>query len=155
MSRIWQDIQSPAWWFTAIVIAVAVNILSDYLKPQLERWLGRRWQRWAAASDYRRLQRDQRVAQLVASGEARTMAQLRIIERRVRGSLFIMLMFGSACLYTLASLALLGGRYGTAVMGAFTAVWGVFWVSEELGTTRLQAELSEAEDRVERHRSRT
>ena len=43
--RLLTDLQSPYWWTTAVALAIAVNILSSYLKNPIDRWLAHRSQR--------------------------------------------------------------------------------------------------------------
>ena len=40
--RLAADVQSPYWWFTAVLLALLVNLLSSYLKEPLDRWFSKR-----------------------------------------------------------------------------------------------------------------
>jgi hypothetical protein len=39
--RLLADLQSPYWWLTAVVLALAVNLASSYLKPVIDGWHAR------------------------------------------------------------------------------------------------------------------
>ena len=43
-SEIWQLVKSPAWWFTAVIAGVVVNLLAAYVKPLTDR----AWASWSA-----------------------------------------------------------------------------------------------------------
>ena len=47
--RFEQDLGSPYWWFTAVVLAIGVNLISSYVKPVMDRWLAVRSKRRTAA----------------------------------------------------------------------------------------------------------
>jgi len=44
-NRLLTDLQSPYWWITAVLVAVAVNLLSAYLKLPVDNWLEKRSQK--------------------------------------------------------------------------------------------------------------
>jgi len=61
-------VRSPFWWLSAVVLAVAVNILSAYAKPAIDRTLGR----WSSTRRQKNARIDmeyqQRVARLIEMG---------------------------------------------------------------------------------------
>lgn len=55
MDAITKELSNPAWWFTAVLAAIAINILSSYVKGwtdrHLARWSERRRERSKAERD--------------------------------------------------------------------------------------------------------
>lgn len=45
LERLITDLQSPYWWATAVLLAVAVNVLSAYIKTPIDRLLTKRSQK--------------------------------------------------------------------------------------------------------------
>jgi hypothetical protein len=41
MERIIDDIKQPSWWFTVVIIGLAINILAAYLKPAIDKIFGK------------------------------------------------------------------------------------------------------------------
>jgi hypothetical protein len=46
MNQIIESLLSPYWWFSAVVMAIIVNLLSSYFKPWMDKW-------WAMRSEKR------------------------------------------------------------------------------------------------------
>jgi len=63
MNEIISNFQSPAWWLTAVVLAIVVNLLSAYIKPLMDRGIsristgGQRWVERSHAAYERRVER--------------------------------------------------------------------------------------------------
>lgn len=41
MNQIVESLKSPEWWISVVVVGIAINLASAYLKPRLDTFLGR------------------------------------------------------------------------------------------------------------------
>ena len=51
MTNFLRDIGSPYWWLSVFVVGLAVNLLSAYLKPRLDRLLAKGSTSWATRNE--------------------------------------------------------------------------------------------------------
>jgi hypothetical protein len=73
----------PLSFLGGVVLAVVVNLISVYLKGPLDRLLGSVSRRWATRTQRQRTEREQRVALLAESAEARLEAHFVEIRHRL------------------------------------------------------------------------
>jgi uncharacterized membrane protein len=59
-------LHSPAWWITAVVLAVLLNIISTFTMRGIDRWGGQISTRWSTRTAAKR----RRSAQLIAAVRA-------------------------------------------------------------------------------------
>ena len=84
MQEIFANLASPAWWFSAIVVALVINLVSAYAKPSTDRLLSKYSAAWRNRSDESRRKFEQRVEILLNSPQALAQASEAEVRSRLR-----------------------------------------------------------------------
>jgi hypothetical protein len=80
-----RELTSPIWWISVVVVGLAVNLASAYLKPRLDALLLRSSSRWRSRSAERLARRRQAVDELRSNEKHLAFAYLRVISARLEG----------------------------------------------------------------------
>jgi hypothetical protein len=138
-------LKQPAWWFTAVVVAVAVNLLTAYMKPAADAVGSRLWKSWANASSRRKELREERLALYRNDPQARIEAQGVCTYRLVEAGLFyltsFLLLIGSSVIPVVHAIPLLVTLSG---VGAIIGV--VLAAALMTSAKRIESELKDAGD---------
>ena len=86
MSDIQSNLNSPAWWFSAVIVALLINMASSYAKPWTDTIFLRLGHRWRTRTEAKRLQFEEQVKRnvenpdiLMDSAQRETRSRLRAI----------------------------------------------------------------------------
>lgn len=127
MQEIITNLGSPAWWFSAILIALFINLVSAYAKPTTDKILSKASSTWRNHSAEARRKFEQEVDRLMKSPQALAQAS----EAEVRGRLQSMLFF--FFVFMLLLFTVISGASGSAgALERYTAVWFVVKVATVL-----------------------
>lgn len=94
MSDFMQSLTSASWWIGVVVVGIAINLVSAYTKPRLDRMMSRTSKWWASLSQTRRDARESRVVALVGNPSEQILATLAEMRMRVRSVFFLILSLG-------------------------------------------------------------
>jgi hypothetical protein len=90
MAAFWEYLVSPAWWIGVVVTGIAINLLSAYLKPRLDTFLGR-FSSWARdRNEVRRQKREQVISLLKENPHWQLVLASRALKHRVRFLTFLL-----------------------------------------------------------------
>jgi hypothetical protein len=106
------------WWASVMVASFALTVASAHLTPWIERSLGPLTEKGAARSERWRRARNDRIAELARSAEARLAARYEVLRHLLVGIMFITYAFG---LVLLSSSSPFGGL-ARAAPGASTVI---------------------------------
>jgi len=119
MAEITKLLSSPVWWFTAVIVAIAINLVSAYAKRPLYSALNAGFGWWQRASIKRAKNFDSLVTELAKSAEDRTLMAIYDVRTQVNAALS--LLFSVLFLVLPASLEAAGGPTGKdIVISAFS-----------------------------------
>jgi hypothetical protein len=96
MENIFNDITSPSWWIGVVIVGIIINIISAYLKPNLDKILSNTSSRWKNIIESRRSKRILLIEGL--KNDFYNQAFLALIEIRYRFTLLLYLIIGIAFL---------------------------------------------------------
>ncbi len=88
MQEIINNIASPAWWFSAILIAILVNLVSAYAKPWTDKVLSHISTAWRNRTERDRQKFNAAVAILVQSPQSLAFAFEEEVRSRLRAIIF-------------------------------------------------------------------
>ena len=103
MDEILKSFSSPAWWFSAVIVALVINIISSYLKPQFDRFFSSIFISWRNRSSTAKLKYEERVRMVSKDTDLQIIYLLEAVTHRSRsiGWLTVVVIDG---LFLLASL---------------------------------------------------
>ena len=90
MTEIASNLLSPAWWFSAVVIALLINLISAYVKPPLDNILGRFSERRRMKNDAVNRKFIGAAEQLAASAEQLAFALEQELRARLQSILLLL-----------------------------------------------------------------
>jgi len=89
MDELIKQLSSPGWWLSVVVAGIGINLASAYLKPLVDRVLGRTSGWWAARLDAASTARNQWIEALRADEHEQVMAGLSELTWRIRSVWFV------------------------------------------------------------------
>ena len=84
-----ENLSSLEWWIAVVVVGIAVNMASSYIKGPCDRLFGAFSKWWINRSDVSRKDRAERVARLRASKEEQILASIKALNLRIRSFFFV------------------------------------------------------------------
>ena len=93
MNTSFQSLDSIDWWFGVVVVGIAINLVSAYIKGPCDRVLSGASMWWATRSEAQRKARAERIARLRASKDEQTFALIQALHIRVRSILMVLTAF--------------------------------------------------------------
>jgi hypothetical protein len=91
MTEIQSNLNSPAWWFSAVVIALLINLVSSYAKPWTDNLFQGVGHRWRTRTEVKRNQFEEQVRKNVANPVMLEDSVQRELRSRQRAIFFILL----------------------------------------------------------------
>jgi hypothetical protein len=91
MNNTWFDISSLGWWIGVVLVGLAINLASAYLRSPFDSLLSAISKRWSTRTEVQRKMRAERIAILRASKEEQAFALLEALHIRVRSLLMILI----------------------------------------------------------------
>lgn len=105
------DLASPTWWMTAVIGAVAIKVVADYVRTGITKLTLGGYAAWSSRTALAKADHDRQVAKLRTSSELREIYFQRECRLRHRASFFLIgmvftavIMLSVRILYKLASL---------------------------------------------------
>lgn len=119
MQEIFASLASPAWWFSATLVALVINLISAYAKPATDRLLSKFSTAWRNRSDESRRKFEQRVEILLNSPQALSQASEAEVRARLRSIQF----FTFVIVFLLFTVILSGASGSALASESYSAKW--------------------------------
>jgi hypothetical protein len=74
LERIFTELSNPVWWFSVVLVGIAINVLSSYLRGALDGFFSKSSSWWRNRSEARKKAWEERVDRIVSSIEERNLA---------------------------------------------------------------------------------
>lgn len=103
IDKMLSDLSSVSWWFTAVFVALLINLISAYAKPWLDRWIDRQSLCHRARRTKRRQDFEDQVDPLISDPYLLLMERLNELRCRIDLVYFLIgciLMFGLAAYFS-------------------------------------------------------
>ena len=66
MNKILENILNPAWWFGTVIVAFLINLVSDYSKPAIDKWLSKYSHLKRETNEKKKRQFDEHLSKLIS-----------------------------------------------------------------------------------------
>ena len=86
MDEILNSFSSPAWWFSAVFLAVLVNVVSAYLKSPIDKLFSKVFATWRSRNDLARARYASRLKQIGASSDLQMLCLLEALALRSKSN---------------------------------------------------------------------
>ena len=105
ISRFANDLSSWYWWLSVVFVGLAINLVSSYVKPPLDKWLDGRSSRRRLAREARDLEFDDKASKIAADPTLLTLANQKADQAETRTQLaFILIGVNLMLLFTVTSI---------------------------------------------------
>ena len=150
MDEVWKTLTSPAWWITAVLFGIVINIVSAYLKGPIDQVGTRLSDRWQRRTELSRRQQAEHVQRLRLDQNLQFHAQLHALRLRSQANtwlilgILVLVNFGNdfQVLAYESLAALIAGKAGPApfdvpLSGLLIACIAFFAATKKLGRAKL------------------
>ena len=99
MSEFWLQIQTPSWWVGVVIVGILINLISDYAKPQLDKYMSRTFIWWSLRSEQRRSARNKIIEKIKVDSQERNIYiahEMRYRLRSIEAFLMGIICFGGS-----------------------------------------------------------
>ena len=98
MNEVIAQLASPVWWFTVVLVGIAINLVSAYCKPLVDRIGGGTWDWWRRSSVKRAAAASARLKLLRESASAREKAKIMVLREALMSVSFMLMAIFILCL---------------------------------------------------------